>query len=170
MIQAVPALAAPPDALEHPTERDPDPPEPAFATWEQVAEFIGSGYRVERELPGHGLIFWVTLASGQRQFILARSFPARGGVEHVTLQAVLGHVRQVDLAAAARSASPLLGGLTCDDDLVSLRDSRCLSALTAGHLRTMIGQMAEVLDSYVTTVAESRPRPRGRGRRGSPRA
>lgn len=71
MIQAVPAMAGPPDAPEHapegdsgPPERDSGPPEPALADWEQVAEFIGSAYRVERELPGQGLVFWVTLASG----------------------------------------------------------------------------------------------------------
>ncbi len=178
MIQAVPAMAGPPDAPEHtpegdsgPPERDSGPPEPALADWEQVAEFIGSAYRVERELPGQGLVFWVTLASGARQFILARSFPARGGVEHVTLRAVLGHVRQVDLTAAARWASPLLGGVTCDDDLVSLRDSRCLSTLTASHLRSVIGQMAEMLDGYLTTAGAGRDRThRRRGRRGSRRA
>ncbi|MDA8321447.1 MAG: hypothetical protein M0030_16810 [Actinomycetota bacterium] len=179
MTQTVPAMTGPPGVPEHPPgvpehpsgvpehppERDSGPPEPALGTWDQVAEFIGSAYRVERELPGQGLVFWVTLASGARQFILARSFPARGGVEHVTLRAVLGHVRQVDLTAAARWASPLLGGVTCDDDLVSLRDSRCLSTLTASHLRSVIGQMAEVLDGYVTTVAARRSRSHGRGRR-----
>ena len=84
MIQAVQAMTEPPGRPEHPPERGSGPPErdcgpvePALATWEQVAEFVGSAYRVEREWPGHGLILWVSLASGARPFILAKSFPAR---------------------------------------------------------------------------------------------
>ena len=104
---------------------------------------------------------------GQRRQAVhpGQELPGPGGVGHVTLRAVLGHVRQVDLPAAVRWASPLLGGVTCDDDLVSPRDSRCLSTLSAGQLRTMIVQMAEAVDGYFTTAGPRRYRSRGQGRR-----
>ena len=70
----------------------------------------------------------------------------------MTLKAALGPSQHVNLLAASKCASRLLGGVVCDDGFVPLRDNRWLSTPSIDHLNAMIGYMAGTLEGYVVTA------------------
>lgn len=123
-------------------------------TWSQIAAYVRQNYAIEREWPDQGFIITVDGLRARHKLFLARNHPGFGGVEHVTLEAGLGGPEHVNLLIAAKAAGKLLGGLVCADNLLSLRDSRCLSTLTTAHLNMTIGYMVGALDGYLIAVTE----------------
>lgn len=114
--------------------------------WDDVAEYIRSTFEVEKEWPGKGFIFAANGAVQTHRLFLARNI--WDDVDHIVLETGLGVPDQVDFRVAALSAGKLLGGVVCDEDLVSLRFPFPLSALTIDHLAVMIGYLTGAAEGY----------------------
>jgi hypothetical protein len=118
------------------------------AEWEEIARFLQENFTVEREWPGRAVAIVCDGTTQPYRMLIGKNHPGFGGVEHVTVEAVLGPPDQLNLVAAVKSAAKLMGGVVCADDMVSIRDSRCLSTLSVDHLNMMIGYMGGAIESY----------------------
>lgn len=105
-------------------------------------------FTVEHEWPDKGIAIVFNGTTAQYRMLVGRNNPGWGGVEHVTIEAMLGSPKQVNLLAALKSAGNLLGGVVCVDDMVSIRDSRCLSTLSIDHLDMMVAYIGGALEEY----------------------
>jgi hypothetical protein len=118
------------------------------AEWEEIAAFLRARYTIEHAWPGQGVVISWNGTLRPFRMLVARNNPGWAAVEHVTIQAALGPVDQVNLLAALKCGEQLMGGLVCANDTVSIRESRCLSTLSVEDLDNTIGYIGGTLEAY----------------------
>lgn len=124
----------------------------SVTTWDDIASFVREKYVVVQEWPSQGFIIAVDGTFQQHRLFVARNNPGWGGVDHVTIEAALGSPDTVDVLAAAKSASRLMGGVVCAEDFITIRDSRCISTLALPHLANVIAYMSGCLEGYLLST------------------
>lgn len=121
-----------------------------MATWDSIREYltVGNDYQIERDF-GNGFTVWVEVAGDQRVLLLVAANKASfEEEEYVTYESWLGPIESVNLTAAAQAARNLLGGVVIDDNVVSLRDSRCFRCVSVDDVGVGLSSLAGVTVGY----------------------
>ena len=123
---------------------------PSGTTWQQVAAYLTYAFPVEQQWPGQGMVIVLNGMADNHRVLVVLENPGSWGVEHVTIEAPLGKLGEVDVAAAVKAAGSIaMAGVVCREEIVALRVSRCLSTLSLEHLAATVGSVSGALDGYV---------------------
>lgn len=104
-----------------------------MSQWQALRDYIFSNYKVQKDR-GEFVQLVFDIDEGRTQLVQVQYMTLQNGEEWARVESPIGLMSQLDLTALLESTSGLVcGGLGCQDDLVTFRDSFPLANLNVNE-------------------------------------
>jgi hypothetical protein len=118
------------------------------SAWQLIREDVlrSDDIAVERDY-GDGFIFMVEGTESRHRLFASKN--SRGpGLDYFTFEAALGRPDEVDLLRAVQAAERSLGGVVCQEGMVTFRESHHMTSLTPRTFKVSLADLIVAAENY----------------------